>query len=888
MLDYLPIIETRNNELSNASFSLGITKLNNQYVLDFIPRGVSNERLYSNSIIPFNTWSFITLTRKDGLCSMFVNGTRQQNTIFNSNIINSETNSPIIGLSKDKNYFHGYINDFRITKECRYNNSFDYPQVSLFRDDTIDPYFKDTSLILDMNLESSGLNKKIIDKSYYNLPITGSGQFNLIQSGQYFGNACLEILPGSGNIQSGGYLSIPNSSLFNLENKDFTIEFWYKRNSGQITGSESASTCCPGWYGRFFTTYCSGGGFSDTKDAMIDYGGINILMEKNSTTGSVYFRNNSDSNFVNGNLTFDFIPENWTNYIVMRSNNIIYAFKSGQLISSINVGTKSIFNNSTGARYSPTVNIGGTVEGYHSLNGSFDSFRITKNYARYPDMLTGLTTGQQNRFISLYKTNEFDDYEIINLDMDISNIEGSVRNNVKSLSISNDGAGYFSGNSFLALENSSDFNLNTGNFTVEFWFKNLTSGNSGVIFKTSDSDIPSSIGILLSGNNTMYSNFSFSGTQWNTSLNMGTVPSGEWNHYAFVRNTGTFFGYKNGFIIDTKTNPSTQPLFWNTLDTPVIGGKSDGKNLNALLDEFRITKGIARYTENFIPKTKIENIPSNDKHYYNNILTIPFIGENNETNIKDYSIITKNITNNNTKILNNIKVIGQYINTLQRNNLLIYWNFSSNSPTPTYQFGSYTINTAGTPSYVTDGPLGSTAARLNGTRIILRNNLWNHCSGPYTSYTVSAWIRKNASNSNGQQAVYMGSNFGNMGVSISEPSINNSIAGYILTGPSYASVNATYASAPPINAWMHIVFTNDYPNKRINLFYNGTLVATNTYTSLGCTHDGWNGIALNGSVVGTTSSEYGNNYDFAFVSLWDRNLSNEEVRTLYNNPRILD
>jgi hypothetical protein len=235
-------------------------------------------------------------------------------------------------------------------------------------------------------------------------------------------------------------------------------------------------------------------------------------------------------------------------------------------------------------------------------------------------------------------------------------------------------------------------------------------------------------------------------------------------------------------------------------------------------------------------------------------------------------------------------------------NLLLYWNFANNSITPTFQSSSYTVEQAGTVTYISDGPLGAKAARLTpNNRIILRNNLWNFPSAP-SSFSVSFWIRKNATNTTGQQAVYLGSCFGNMAFYISEnggdfleagetDTVNNNLCFNLLKGntsPFYLRVRQNVP--PPINEWFYVCGTYDLTSKVGKLYKNGIEVASLNLSAftLSLRNSNWNGIALNGSVVSTTGSEYGNNYDYTFVSLWNRVLTANEILSLYNTPTLLN
>jgi hypothetical protein len=235
-------------------------------------------------------------------------------------------------------------------------------------------------------------------------------------------------------------------------------------------------------------------------------------------------------------------------------------------------------------------------------------------------------------------------------------------------------------------------------------------------------------------------------------------------------------------------------------------------------------------------------------------------------------------------------------------NLLIYWNFENENITPAFQANTYTVQQVGTPTYVNDGPSGSKAVRLAlNSRIILRDNLWNHYTGPYTSFTISTWVRKMATNSNGQDGVILANVFGPMSVILQQyaqpfnpPSELGLNANNNLTASIINSNNGIVAAIWQTNfswnlqEWIHAVIVNDFPNKTIKLFVNGSLKATNTYNALGANYSDWNGICFNGSPTSTNGSEYGKNYDFALTSIWNRNLSDNEISLLYNQPLILN
>jgi hypothetical protein len=136
----------------------------------------------------------------------------------------------------------------------------------------------------------------------------------------------------------------------------------------------------------------------------------------------------------------------------------------------------------------------------------------------------------------------------------------------------------------------------TGDFTIECWVYPTTSGaTDGSIF------------VLQSGGNNYFA-FNFDpGTQFNIYNNSGspswspsvsTVITGQWNHLAFVRSGSTQQIFVNGASIGTNTASGT--LGYSSADFARIGGGASGA-INSYIQDFRIYKGVAKYTANFTP-----------------------------------------------------------------------------------------------------------------------------------------------------------------------------------------------------------------------------------------------------------------------------------------------
>ena len=153
-----------------------------------------------------------------------------------------------------------------------------------------------------------------------------------------------------------------------------------------------------------------------------------------------------------------------------------------------------------------------------------------------------------------------------------------------------------------------DFTFGTGDFTVEFWFKPTStsrqymtdfrnngsgsgSGNNKpfVIFADNGSDGTGTW--IRYANDTSSPNFDLLG-------GTGLPTSNTWHHLAIVRSSGTVYGYLNG----TLTNSATDNTNYSTDDSVSVGNSSAVTlNFDGSIQDYRIYKGVAKYTSNFIP-----------------------------------------------------------------------------------------------------------------------------------------------------------------------------------------------------------------------------------------------------------------------------------------------
>jgi hypothetical protein len=177
------------------------------------------------------------------------------------------------------------------------------------------------------------------------------------------------------------------------------------------------------------------------------------------------------------------------------------------------------------------------------------------------------------------------------------------------------GAGKFGSNSasigtgYITTPSSSDWQFKSSDFTVESWVYVPDAtylANSAVIVGTH--------GTGSTDGWTVYLNTNGTATGWTTSSGgFGTgnhavtsaspINYASWNHVAFVRNGNVLTIYLNG--VGNSVTISNGYSVYNTPNSLRIGANvNNGNNFTksgALIDEVRITKGVARYTTNFAP-----------------------------------------------------------------------------------------------------------------------------------------------------------------------------------------------------------------------------------------------------------------------------------------------
>ena len=159
---------------------------------------------------------------------------------------------------------------------------------------------------------------------------------------------------------------------------------------------------------------------------------------------------------------------------------------------------------------------------------------------------------------------------------------------------------------YLSLGASSDFDMGTGDFTIECWLnRDDTSNNAAWTLGSYDNGMElycySDDSLRVYGDN--------GGTaSWLIQSAANVITPGVWNHVAVVRDSGTLKLFQNGTLLGSTAHSSAMPNNGETTDFFIgveVSSSNTIPNTNPYFDgelsNFRVVKGTAVYTSSFRP-----------------------------------------------------------------------------------------------------------------------------------------------------------------------------------------------------------------------------------------------------------------------------------------------
>lgn len=159
---------------------------------------------------------------------------------------------------------------------------------------------------------------------------------------------------------------------------------------------------------------------------------------------------------------------------------------------------------------------------------------------------------------------------------------------------------YFDGSSYLSVSNKDgDFSFGTGDFTVECWIKMDTLDRYNWILGTPDCG---NMMILINKDNNCIG-IGRHCYEWAHWVSHG-MSAGNWYHVAISRSGTSLYMFVNGQMLNGGS-PMSNGYSYNASGSIQIGSHANSTSnvFQGYIDEYRVTKGVARYTSNFTPST---------------------------------------------------------------------------------------------------------------------------------------------------------------------------------------------------------------------------------------------------------------------------------------------
>ena len=418
----------------------------------------------------------------------------------------------------------------------------------------------------------------IRDSSANNFTLTPSGTPSVQPFSPFAPTAAYStsVNGGSGYFDgTGDSLVSASSANLTVGTGDFTLEFW-----AYITATSFAG----GWG----NTVSLGDGTWNGANRMTPLLAYNFNYLRTSARDASGVGNIADFYFNNAPI----LPYQWNHIVLQRSGTTITAYcngyqcTSGSIAGSVNIGSTTV-----------TVGTGSEV----AFPGYISSVRLLKGTALYSGATytvpTAPLTAVTNTQLLLSCTNA------AIYDNAIKNDLETVGNAQISTSVKKYGTGSLAfdgtGDYLTILANQQQWVLgSTGNFTIECWLY-PNAATEGTVAGTWGSGYTGRWLLYYSGTSIVWHDSA------GNSVNSAPVSTGAWVHIAVVRNGSTITLYKAGI---SQFNQTTNQNY-TTADFLGIGGgltntRVELPPLNGYIDDFRITKGVARYTANFTPPTQ--------------------------------------------------------------------------------------------------------------------------------------------------------------------------------------------------------------------------------------------------------------------------------------------
>ena len=526
-------------------------------VLNFWLQDTSDTTTIStpSSTISAHTWHFISCVRQSGTMRLYVDGV-QQATGTRSGSVKDVAGGVGIGMTGEyADYLAGYMSNYRfVIGTCLRNDgtTFSVPTTPL------------TSTGSETKILTAQSNRFVDNSSTGRTPvISGTPKIQPFSPFAPTRSYSKDAVGGSLLNDTSSMVEVDGDNFPALGTGDFTIEAWVYFNDG------ASNT----WY--------------DTRPSGVQGAYPSVRVGSNAFR---YYVNSADQ--ITGDTKAAYA---WHHVAVVRSSGSTKLYVNGTQEGS----TYSDSNNYLAATDRPRFgNRSGT-----GFNGYLSNLRVVKGTAIYTSNFTPPTAPFLN------SNSNYDDTNLLLTFNNAGIIDHTMRNNLETegnTRISGQqtkfgtGSIYFDGTGdYIKIVDQGLFDL-SGDFTIECFFYQLSTGSYRTIFSSTTTYTTSNQIRVSTGN----SNDTLKVASGSTDLfdASSSFSNNQWYHMALVRSGTTLTLYLDGTSVGSATNSTSF-----VSDTFQIGDtqlSSTHYYFDGYIDEFRVTKGVARYTSNFTAPTK--------------------------------------------------------------------------------------------------------------------------------------------------------------------------------------------------------------------------------------------------------------------------------------------
>jgi hypothetical protein len=352
--------------------------------------------------------------------------------------------------------------------------------------------------------------------------------------------------------------------------------------TGQITGSQNGIYYVVNVGSGSNGTWARGNDANDTGE--IDAGTI-VMVTEGIVYADTQWKLITNDPITIGTTPLTFVQNYSANSISGGTSNVTVYSNANVTISS--AGTANVLTvSSTGVVVTGTTSATGNITGSNLLTGGLISATSTitsaANITGGNILTSGLISSTGNAILGNVLTG--------------GNITGG-NLAVTGTTISTGGSLSFNGsNTYLSTPSSSQFNLGTSDFTIEFWFNGPNQSNYVFLYDNRNAAVGGGPHITLGQSSSVL--------RWGPTGLAGSTFIGDnnWHHCAVTRQSGIIKLWVDGAL----DNSGSDATNYNTTENVLIGSNSYSapqQVLTGYLTSYRVVVGTAVYTSNFTPST---------------------------------------------------------------------------------------------------------------------------------------------------------------------------------------------------------------------------------------------------------------------------------------------